>query len=130
MESMEATETLATTTPTNTPNPIIEVKHSGLGIASFVLSIISLVLIFGLLIVAGVLEATTPGGMDETSMAAIVVGLLLFAFIGTALVATGLGVAGLFQKQRKKIFAILGTVFSLVTVVSTIALITFGMTID
>ncbi|QYJ87901.1 hypothetical protein K0I73_01365 [Shewanella mesophila] len=108
----------------------MEMKHSGLGIASFVLSIVSMMLIFGLLIVAGVIEATTPGGMNEESVEAVVVGILLFAFIGTALVATGLGIAGLFQKQRKKIFAILGTIFSLVTVVSTLALISFGMTID
>lgn len=124
---MEATATL---TPANSTTSAIEAKHSGLGIASFVLSIVSLVLIFGLLIVAGVLEATTPGGMNEESVEAIVVGLLLFAFIGTALIATGLGIAGLCQKQRKKIFAILGTIFSLVTVVSTVSLISFGMTID
>lgn len=127
---MEATEALAPTTPAITPSPTIEMKHSGLGIASFVLSIVSMMLIFGLLIVAGVLEATTPGGMNEESVEAIVVGILLFAFIGTALVATGLGIAGLCQKQRKKIFAILGTIFSLVTVISTVALISFGMTID
>ncbi|GIU20614.1 hypothetical protein TUM4644_10420 [Shewanella colwelliana] len=125
---MEATLTPANSTTSATP--AIEAKHSGLGIASFVLSIVSLVLTFGLLIVAGVLEATTPGGMNEESIEAIVVGLLLFAFIGTALIATGLGIAGLCQKQRKKIFAILGTIFSLVTVVSTVSLISFGMTID
>lgn len=127
---MEATATLTPANSTTSATPPIDPKHSGLGIASFVLSIVSLVLIFGLLIVAGVLEATTPGGMDEESVEAIVVGLLLFAFIGTALIATGLGIAGLCQKQRKKIFAILGTIFSLVTVVSTVSLISFGMTID
>ncbi|MCG9740068.1 hypothetical protein L1D32_18060 [Shewanella insulae] len=118
----------ATQTPGVAVQP--ESKHSGLGIAGFVLSILSTLLIFGLLIIAGVLEATTPGGIDETSPEAIIVGLLLFAFIGLTLVALGLGVAGLFQKQRKKIFAILGTIFSSVTVLATLALIGYGTTID
>ncbi|MCG9720890.1 hypothetical protein [Shewanella sp. Isolate7] len=105
-------------------------KHSGLGIAAFILSILSTLLIFALVTIAGVLEATTPGGIDETSPEAIIVGMLIFAFIGLALVGLGLGIGGLNQKQRKKIFAILGTIFSSVTIMATLALITYGTTID
>ncbi|QYJ90316.1 MULTISPECIES: hypothetical protein [Shewanella] len=107
-----------------------EFKHSGLGIAAFILSIIATLLIFGIVTVAGVMEATTPGGIDETSPEAIVVGMLIFAFIGLALVALGLGIGGLVQKQRKKIFAILGTIFSSVAILATLALIGYGTTID
>ena len=80
-----------------------EQKHSGLGIASFITSIGSGILISLLMVVAGVIETSTPGGMDEESAGAIMVGLFLFASLGSTLVALGLGVAGLFQKERKKI---------------------------
>lgn len=102
-------------------------KHSGLGIASFIVSIVSGILTFLLVVVAGVIEASTPGGIDEESAGAIVLGLLLFAFLGMLLVGLGLGIAGLFQKERKKIFAILGTVFSSVIFLCTILIMLLGL---
>ena len=104
-----------------------EKKHSGLGIASFITSIVSGLLIFLLLVVAGVMEASTPGGIDEESAGAVMVGLFLFAFLGATLVALGLGIAGLLQKERKKIFAILGTVFSALSLVVTIFIMIIGL---
>jgi len=103
-----------------------EKKHSGFGIASFITSIVSGLLIFLLIVVAGVMETSTPGGIDEESAGAVMVGLFLFAFLGAALVALGLGIAGLLQKERKKIFAILGTVFSAVSLVVTIFIMIIG----
>ena len=103
-----------------------EQKHSRLGIASFITSIVSGILIFLVIVIAGVMEASTPGGMDEESAGAVMVGLFLFAFLGAALVALGLGIGGLLQKERKKIFAILGTVFSSVSLVVTIFIISLG----
>ena len=103
-----------------------EQKHSGLGIASFITSIVSGILIFLVIVIAGVMEASTPGGMDEESAGAVMVGLFLFAFLGAALVALGLGIGGLLQKERKKIFAILGTVFSSVSLVLPIFIISLG----
>jgi len=104
-----------------------EKKHSGLGIASFITSIVSGLLIFLLIVVAGVMEASTPGGIDEESAGADMLGLFLFAFLGAALVALGLGIGGLLQKERKKIFAILGTVFSAVSLVVTIFIMIIGL---
>jgi hypothetical protein len=105
-----------------------EKKHSGLGIASFITSIASGIPIFLLFAIAAVIGASTPGGLDEQSVAAVVVGLCLFFFVGVALVALGLGIAGLFQKERKKIFAILGTIFSAATLVGTLILMILGFT--
>jgi len=102
-------------------------KHSGLGIASFILSIASAVLIFLLIAIAGIMEASSPTGMDEESAAAVMVGLFLFIFLGATLVALGLGIGGLFQKERQKIFAILGVVFSVVTLLGTVLLIMIGL---
>ncbi len=104
-----------------------ELKHSGLGIASFVISILSGILMFLLFAIAGVVGATTPGGMDEKSMVAIVIGLSLFAGLFVALLALGLGIGGLLQKERRKLFAILGTVASAATILGAVALLALGL---
>jgi len=105
-------------------------KHSGLGISSFVTSIVSIIAIFLLLVIAGVVESSTPGGMDEDSLAALLVGLFLFVFLGASLVALGLGISGLFQKGRKKIFPILGTVFAAVTVLFAGSIVMIGVALS
>lgn len=102
-------------------------KHSGLGIASFITSIVSGILIFLLIVIAGVMESTTPGGMNEESTGAVMVGLFLFAFLGSSLVALGLGIGGLIQKDRKNIYAVLGTVFAAVVLVGTIFIMMLGL---
>lgn len=104
-------------------------QHSGLGVASFVVSIIAGFSIFVLIVIAGLMETSTPGGLDENSIEAVLVGLLLIAFVGLALVALVLGIVGLVQKQRKKIFALLGTVFSGVSILCTIVLIAIGLSV-
>lgn len=106
-------------------NPVDQQKHSGVGISSFVISIASGILTFLLLVVAGVMQAS--GRMSGDKNAATVIGLFLFAFLGLVLVALGLGIAGLMQKERKKIFALLGTIFSTVTLVLTLSIIAVGM---
>lgn len=105
----------------------MEVKHSGVGIASFVTSIVAGALIFLLVIIAGVLEVSTPGGMDEESIGAVLIGLFLFAFLGAELVALGLGIGGLIQKDRKKTFAILGVVFSATALLITLFMLFLGL---
>ncbi|MDR0666508.1 MAG: hypothetical protein LBF71_03760 [Campylobacteraceae bacterium] len=102
-------------------------KHSGLGVASFALSIISVVCIFVLFIVAGAIEVSTPGGMDENSAAAVIIGVLYFLFAGFSLVGVGLGIAGLFAKERKKIFAVLGLIFSAAIFIIAVAVMVIGL---
>jgi len=102
-------------------------KHTKLGIASFVTSIASGAFIFLLVVIAAMMEASTPGGMDEQSVEAVMVGILLFAFIGTSFIALGLGISGLLRKDTKKLFAILGIVFSSATLLSTLSLVLIGL---
>ncbi len=102
-------------------------KHSILGIASFITSIASGLFLFLLLVIAGVMDASTLGGIDEKSAGAVVVGSFLFALLLASLVALGLGIGGLIQKERKKIFAILGTVFSAAAFVGTIFILMLGI---
>ena len=105
----------------------MQLKHSGPGIASFATSIFSGITLFIMLIVAGVLETTTPGGLDENSVEAVLVGLMLIFMMLVCLVSLGLGIGGLLQKERQKIFAILGTTFSSLIILGTVGLIMLGM---
>ncbi len=102
-----------------------EQKHTGLGIASFIISILSGILMFITVMTAGIIELSNPGGIAEAE-SAMVIGVFLLLFFASSLVAFGLGIGGLFQKERKKIFAILGTVFSAVTVIGVIFLFIIG----
>ncbi len=104
-----------------------EAKHSRLGIASFIISIIGWIESFMLLAVAGYYEATTPGGMDEASFTAVIIGMFLFLTIFILLVGTGLGIAGLFQKDQKRIFPILGTVLNSSLIVTLIGVFLVGL---
>lgn len=105
----------------------IEPKHSGLGIASFIMSIFVGLCMFVVFVVAGVLETSTPGGMDENSPVAMIVGLCMFGLLFGCLISIGLGIGGLCQTGRKKIFAVLGITFSAIIILGTIALIIIGL---
>ena len=97
-----------------------EPKNSGIGIASFVISITVGVLILVTISIVGVIDSSTPGGIDEVSAEAILLGFGLIGLLIIDLVALGLGIGALFQKEKKKILAILGTVFSFVAIVLTV----------
>ena len=111
----------------NQTAPTAAPSQSGLGIASLILSIVSALAIFLLVVLAGVVESSTPGGMDENSPEAMLIGLLLFAFIGAALLGLGLGIGGLVQQNRNKTLAIVGTVLSAVTLVGSMSIILLGL---
>ena len=104
----------------------MELQHSGVGITSFIISLLVALGAFILVVVAGIIESTTPGGMDENTVAAMVIGLFIFACIFLQIVALGLGIGGLIQRNRKKIFATLGTVFSGMTILGIVFLMLVG----
>jgi hypothetical protein len=96
--------------------PVKELKHSGVGIASFLiclLSGVSLLVLFG---IAGYMGSQSPEGINEEDTATMVLGLMLIGAGLGQLMALLLGVVSLFQSNRKKLFGILGTVFSLLAV--------------
>ena len=106
-----------------TPPAIL--PHSGLGIASFITSMVAgvlLLLIFG---IAGLLESR-PGGLDEESVAANLLGLLLLFMALAQLVALGLGIAGLAQAGRSKLFGALGTAFAAMALLGSLILMLAG----
>ena len=80
-----------------------------------------------LLAVAGIVENSTPGGMDENSSEAMLIGLLLIGFVFTSLLALGLGIGGLVQENRLKALSITGTVLATLTLIVVTLIMILGI---
>src|SRR5207253_8753704 len=107
--------------------PPLPRPHSAMGIASFIISVVTGFGMFAMFVIAGIMQSTAPGGMDERSVGAIILGFCIIGLLAIDLVAAGLGIAGVCQKDRKKIFAVLGIVFSITTVVCAVVLMVIGL---
>ena len=105
-------------------------KQSGLGIASFVLSIFCGFLVFSIIMIAGYLEMSRPEGIDEKSPEALIIGFSMILAMGITVIAFGLGLAALFQRNRRMSLAVLGMFFSAMVIVGTILLVIIGNTVD
>ena len=103
--------------------------QSKLGITSLLISIFTAIGLFIVFLIAGVMESNTYGGIDEESAGAIILGLFIFGFVFLDLLAVGLGIAGIFQKTRDRITAIIGTILSSATLIITLSLIVIGLAI-
>ena len=101
-------------------------KHSGLGIASFVISLAMAFFLFLIVLAAAVIATVTRGDMPDTSPAAVIVGLVAVLGLFGCVVGIGLGIAGMFQKNRKKVFSILGLIINGLIVLGVFALIVVG----
>ena len=75
-----------------------------LGIASFVTAIVGGLSFFLLCGALGYMEMNTPGGVDQTSKAVMLLGLGIILTIFILLISLGLGIAGLIQKSAKEYF--------------------------
>ncbi len=100
-------------------------KHSGLGIASFLISIASGMVEFVAVLAAGVLAA--QGVVDETSVAIMLVGFGILAGLGLAMVDGALGIVALFLPDRNKVFAVLGLLFNAIVFMGVVGLILIGI---
>ena len=89
--------------------PFTRLPHSGLGISAFVISLLAGSLMVIAFVMAAALDAQT-GGLDEDSPGAIVLGLFLVLSGLGQMLALGLGIAGMLQAHRNKLFGVLGTV--------------------
>ena len=102
-------------------------KHSGFGIASFIIAIIQGVTTAVVVILASVFAAKEPQSENEVALA--IIGLAIFGGIFAHLVGLGLGIAGVVQKDRKKVFSILGLIFNIVAVITIALLMIIGLTV-
>ena len=103
--------------------------HSGLGIASFIISLAAGAALVVLLGIAGVIESQ-PGGMDEESAGAVLVGLLLALTALAHVLALGLGIAALVLAGRSKLFGVLGTVFASTGLIGTVLIFLLGALLE
>ncbi len=111
------------------PYPAAPQGHSKLGIASLILSLGTVVLfcLVTVVLVAmigdqlstfqgqdpeAISEQLQSGELNEVMVPLILFAVCLFGSPLIALVALGLGIAGLFQKDKQKVFPIIGTILS------------------
>lgn len=102
-------------------------RQSVLGIVSLAMSIACGFAMLVAFVLAGILEETTPGGIDEESPAAFIIGLAILGLLSLTMVALGLGIAGFVQRNCSKLFPILGTVFSAAVLLGTLFLLLVGL---
>lgn len=104
-------------------------RHSGLGIASFVIALGGGVGEFALVVITAVLMAHRPGRVNPPAVTVILLGLGILGGIALHFVGVGLGIAALFQRDRTKIFAILGLIFNALVVISICGMMAIGMVV-
>jgi len=102
-------------------------KHSRLGIASFLITLGSGMLAFVIVLIAGILEETKPGTLDDDSPLSIGLFLALVGTLGVDLLGLVLGIVGLCLPGRIKVFAILGVVIGILGLVGFVCLMILGM---
>ena len=114
-----------------------------MGITSFIIAILATVLIVVLIIVTGTLTAQALQGLDpqnatpqqvqeslQDSQAGTVLalaGIGIFVCLFLYLLGIGLGIAGLVQGRRKRIFAALGSIFNGGAILIFVVLILLGL---
>ncbi len=91
-------------------------KHSEYGLASFMLFLAGLCVFFGWVVFKGVVASSNSANQDVPVILLVFVeGIFLMLtepLILVSVVGICLAFVGLFQKNRKKLFAILGLVFN------------------
>ncbi len=104
-----------------------QMRHSGLGIASFIAAILVGLTEVGIIGAASIAEVRNPGIINEESPWAMAAELGVCGGILLAIAGAGLGIAGLMQSQRYKLFAIIGLVFNSMIVLGMVGLIAIGL---
>ncbi|HVU18667.1 MAG TPA: hypothetical protein VHD32_17315 [Candidatus Didemnitutus sp.] len=106
--------------------PAAEKPYSRLGIASFVISVGSGIALLATFAIAGVMgRKGTPGNYPGQMVIGFVIILLFIAEFAAA----GLGIAGICQSNTRRIFAVLGTVLSVLAILGAGGLMLLGIII-
>ncbi|MHC4394730.1 MAG: hypothetical protein ACYS1A_03675 [Planctomycetota bacterium] len=101
-------------------------KHSGFGIASFILALAIALIEFLLIVLCGVLEVIFPQVGVEDGPVEMMLGFGIIGGCVMLLVGLGLSIVGLVQKNRLKIFSILGFIFSVAFLLGVAGLLIIG----
>ncbi|CAM2952355.1 hypothetical protein MHB84_03585 [Paenibacillus sp. FSL F4-0087] len=129
-------DNLFTPYPSDLEDPSMgRLKHSGPGIASFVIGLVSII---GYMLTLGIATmainstigvVTTPIQVEEIALhpAVVLASLAVLVCLILNLAGLILGVIGLILKNRKKVFAIIGTILSGVMILAFAGLIIAGI---
>lgn len=103
--------------------------HSGIGITSFILSLILFPAWILLFFYAGYMQVSAQkyGAQGISEEVALIVGLFFFFLLAANILSLLLGIVGCMQKEKKKIFAILGLVFSFFAFLLTMIIFLIGL---
>jgi len=101
-------------------------SHSGLGVASFIMSIVFGAAVATVFVVAVLLVVQNGGKIREDAPEVGLLGLGMICSLGLVVVGLGLGIAGLVQTNRKKVFSVLGVIFNLTILLGTGLLMILG----
>lgn len=101
--------------------------HAGLGGASFILMLAIGVLTAGIFLLTGHVSLVLEEQGKENEVLSAVMGLMLLGLIFSQILPLGLGVGGLLQKNRRKIFAIFGVALAAVQLLLGAALLLVGL---
>ncbi|MGY6588907.1 MAG: hypothetical protein ACXIUB_11560 [Wenzhouxiangella sp.] len=104
--------------------------QSKLGIASLLTSLLLGFLMLVLFMIAALVELNSPGGMDEESIEAILIGFGFFALLLALLLPIALGIAGLFQQGTSKVLSIIGILISVGVGLLSIIVMLIGLLMD
>lgn len=110
----------------DSPLPALEQKHSGIGIASFIISIVVGCLMLTVIGIGSVFAAHRVPG-ERTYPGQTLVGLAIIFLAAVDVIAIGLAIAALCQSGKNRLFGILGLVFSGMTVIGVLGLIIIGL---
>jgi hypothetical protein len=108
--------------------PPPSLRHSGVGIASVIIAVLSVVGLMATLIGAVILVANDPSVFEnEQAPATIAVGLSVIACMLLSLVGAALGIGGLAQRGRKRAVPAIGLSVNALIVLLMLGLIALGM---
>jgi hypothetical protein len=92
-------------------------------VACFIISVALAPYFLAFLVLGGVMDVSTPGGLSEESAAASFVGWLGLAGLLAGLVGVGLGIAGVTEKDRQCVLPSLGMILILGVAAMVVALV-------
>ncbi len=102
-------------------------RHAELGIASFVLAVLAIVVILSLFVAIAVMMSRIAGGANGPPPFLILIGLGILGAGAGSLLGIGLGIGGLVQPNRSRVLAVLGLLLNTLVVLGIAGLMLIGM---
>jgi len=114
-----------------TPSPPPPRSHSRLGLVSPILSIGAALSLLGVFALAAIVAAINPNLVEtETPVLFLLAGLIYILGILLAAIGLILGIAGIFMRERHKLFPVLGTAINTTMLVILLGLLGAGLALQ